>query len=50
MENVLARLNASPVPESVKTSLLLKDAPVADTGRYDSLRAIGADMAEVDHA
>jgi len=50
VENVLARLNASPVPESVETSLLLKEAPVADTGRYDSLRAIGADMAEVDHA
>jgi hypothetical protein len=50
VENVLARLNASPVPESVDTSLLLKEAPVADTGRYNSLRAIGADMAEVDHA
>jgi len=50
VENVLARLNASPVPESVETSLLLKEAPVADTGRYDSLRAIGADLAEVDHA
>ncbi len=50
VENVLARLNASPVPESVETSLILKQAPVADTGRYDSLRAIGADMAEVDHA
>ena len=50
VENVLARLNASPVPASVETSLHLKEAPVANTGRYDSLRATGADLAEVDHA
>ena len=49
--NVLARLNASPVPASVETSLQLKEAPLADTGRYDSLRAGGrADAVEVDHA
>jgi hypothetical protein len=36
--NVLARLNASPSPPSVETSLQLKEAPLADTGRYDSLR------------
>jgi hypothetical protein len=50
VENVLARLTASPIPESVETSLHLKEAPVADTGCYDSVRAIGADLAEVDHA
>jgi hypothetical protein len=50
VENVLARLNAGPVPASVETSLHLKEAPVANTGRYDSLRATGADLAEVDHA
>ena len=36
--NVLARLNAAPVPESVESSLHLKELPVANTGRYDSLR------------
>jgi hypothetical protein len=36
--NVLARLNASPTPASVETSLKLKEAPLANTGRYDSLR------------
>ena len=46
--NVLARLNAAPVPESVQSSLPLKEAPVANTGRYDSLR--GDAMVEVNHA
>jgi hypothetical protein len=32
-ENVLARLNSSPVPASVETSLQLKEALVANTGR-----------------
>ena len=36
--NVLARLNASPIPASVETSLHLREAPLANTGRYDSLR------------
>jgi transposase len=36
--NVLARLNSSPPPECVETSLQLKEAPLANTGRYDSLR------------
>ena len=51
--NVLARLNASPLPESVETSLQLKDAPLADTGRYDSLRGTDEaviDSEEIDHA
>ena len=46
--NVLARLNASPLPESVETSLPLNDAPVANTERYDSLRVVDAE--ETDHA
>ena len=53
VENVLARLNAVPVPPSVETSLQLREAPVANTGRYDSLRGIddAQDSAvEVDHA
>ncbi len=44
--NVLARLNAKPVPPSVETSLELMDAPQANTDRYDSLRAV----LEVHHA
>lgn len=63
--NVLARLNASPTPETVETSLQLKDAPQANISRYDSLRGmIGAeepvepdeaaeavaDAEEIDHA
>jgi hypothetical protein len=46
--NVLARLNAAPVPESVESSLHLREAPLANTGRYDSLR--GDAMVEVNHA
>jgi transposase len=40
VENVLARLNASAQPPSVETSLQLKEAPLANTSRYDSLRGI----------
>ena len=36
--NVLARLNASPPLPCVETSLQLREAPLADTSRYDSLR------------
>ena len=36
--NVLTRLNATPPPPSVETSLQIKEAPLANTGRYDSLR------------
>src|SRR5471032_957314 len=50
VENVLARLNGIPAPASVETSLQLQEAPVANTGRYDSLRATGADLVEADHA
>jgi transposase len=44
--NVLARLNAKPIPEVVETTLQLQEAPVANTGRYDSLRT----LTEVNHA
>lgn len=52
VENVLARLNAGPVPASVETSLQLKEAPIANTSRYDSLRsgASDYDVLEAGHA
>jgi transposase len=53
VENVLARLNASPPPENVETSLQLKEAPLANTSRYDGLRGLddaAFDATEVNHA
>jgi hypothetical protein len=44
--NVVARLNAAPVPDSVATTLQLTQAPLANTSRYDSLRG----EVEVSHA
>lgn len=52
VENVVARLNASALPACVETSLQLKEAPVANTMRYDSLRSndeLTTDVVEVDH-
>jgi transposase len=46
--NVLARLNDSELPQSVESTLQLKELPVANTGRYDSLR--GNAMVELSHA
>ncbi len=46
VHNVVARLRASPVPQSVQTTLELVDAPLANTNRYDSLRSV----LEVNHA
>ena len=43
--NVLGRLNAAPQPDTVETTLQIKEAPIADTARYDSLR-----QKEADHA
>ena len=43
--NVLARLNAAELPPNVQTSLQLKEVPLANTGRYDSLRGGGDDNA-----
>ena len=48
--NVLARLNASPRPPCVETTLQLKEAPLANTDRYDSLRHEVPDTAEASHA
>ena len=51
VHNVLARLNAAPRPGNVVTALQLGTPPLADTARYDALRAITADgEQEVDHA
>jgi len=53
VENVLARLNASPVPARVETALQLKEVPLANTSRYDSLREIDEvtiSAVEVNHA
>jgi transposase len=44
IENVLHRLKSTPPPTPVETELTLNEEPVADTGRYDSLRM------EVSHA
>ena len=44
IENVLHRLRSTPPPASVETHLTVSEAPVADTGRYDTLRT------EVSHA
>ena len=40
IENVLARLTASPPPACVETCLQLHEAPLANTSRYDRLRGI----------
>ena len=54
--NVLARLTAGTPPACVETSLQLKEAPLANTGRYDRLRTTEevevdamADATEADH-
>jgi len=44
IENVLSRLKAPSLPPQVETSLAAREAPVADTCRYDRLRQ------EVSHA
>ena len=43
--NVLSRLNSTTLPEEVETTLRIKEAPLANTGRYDTLR-----QKEVNHA
>lgn len=58
VRNVLARLNAVPRPDNVLTKLRVSTPPLADTARYDTLRAAGSDAAsdagdqvqEIDHA
>jgi transposase len=49
VHNVLARLNAAPRPGNVITSLQVSTPPLADTARYDTLRA-STDTQELDHA
>jgi transposase len=48
--NVLARLNAPEQPEQAETGLRLKEAPKADTARYDRLRPTPHDGQEINHA
>lgn len=51
--NVVARLNASPTPDSVETTLQLTQVPLANTSRYDSLRGevnAPTNTVEVNHA
>jgi hypothetical protein len=47
--NVLARLRAAPTPDAVVTPLSVATPPTCDPGRYDRLRGIEADEAEVAH-
>src|SRR5436190_6356829 len=51
--NVLARLDSSPPPACVQTSLELREAPLANTSRYDNLRSEDCGLAngvEANHA
>ena len=50
IENVLARLNSPPAPGPALTDLQLKEAPRADTARYDQLRDIEQKELETNHA
>ena len=43
--NVLSRLNAQPVPPTAATRLKVTTPPLANTARYDSLRASTEDCA-----
>jgi hypothetical protein len=47
--NVLARLQAKPMPGTVETTLQVLDPPRADTARYDRLR-VAQDVQEAGHA
>jgi hypothetical protein len=50
--NVLARLNAAPVPQSAATALQVSTPPLANTERYDSLRTgtVTVNTEETNHA
>jgi len=43
--NVIGRLKQGPPAEAVETTLQVKEAPIADTERYDRLRRKEADHA-----
>lgn len=47
--NVLGRLNAAPTPQTAATSLQVLMPPLANTARYDSLRADAQASQEVGH-
>ena len=47
--NVLARLQAEPIPETVETTLRIGQPPRADTARYDRLKG-KQEQLEVSHA
>jgi len=47
--NVLARLNAAPTPETAATTLQVSTPALANTARYDRLRA-SDEAEEIDHA
>jgi hypothetical protein len=40
----------TPIPELAQTDLELKEAPRADTARYDQLRDIHTQETEINHA
>ena len=44
--NVLGRLNAAPIPPTAATHLKVITAPLADTARYDRLRAVNDSVAQ----
>jgi len=46
--NVLGRLNAAPAPQNAATTLQVATPPLANTARYDSLRADSTEEAEHD--
>ena len=49
VSNVLARLTATAAPENAATPLQVVTLPLADTARYDRLRADDS-AEEIDHA
>ena len=53
LSDVLARLNTPAAPDQAQTSLRLREAPIADTARYDRLRPTHLDHLngqEINHA
>ena len=50
-DQAFCRLNAAPLPQTAATQLKVSIPPLADTARYDSLRAdAAAATQEADHA
>ena len=42
--NVLGRLNAAPAPGNIQTALQVLEPPLANTARYDTLRALDSTL------